>query len=53
MMNIPMQHVTIKAPEFMETVGNAWFYIQEVQFHLRGIGASTRKNFSLLLKNYL
>ena len=32
-----LQHVTIKAPEFMETAVIAWFQIMESQFLLKGV----------------
>lgn len=43
-----VEHVTIKAPEFMETAAAAWFSIIEAQFVLKGITASQTKFYHVL-----
>lgn len=42
------QHVSIKAPAFMETCVSGWFQIMEAQFHLANISKDDTKYFHVL-----
>lgn len=43
-----VEHVSVKAPEFIETAPRAWFSILEAQFELRAISKSSTKYFNAL-----
>lgn len=43
-----VDHITIKAPEFIENAPTAWFSILEAQFQLRGVTVSTTKYYHAL-----
>ena len=46
--NRPVEHIAIKAPEFMEAAPAAWFSIIEAQFELKSITLSSTKYFNAL-----
>ena len=43
-----VDHVSIKAPEFIENAPTAWFSILEAQFQLRGVTVSTTQYYHAL-----
>lgn len=44
----PVQHVSIKAPAFMETAANGWFSIMEAQFHLCKVTVDQTKYYHVI-----
>lgn len=44
----PVEHVTIKAPDFMENAVHGWFSILEAQFVLRKVTAADTKFFNAI-----
>lgn len=43
-----IDHISIKAPQFIENAPTAWFSILEAQFQLRGVTVSTTKYYHAL-----